>query len=71
MKPKITLKVAQAVDRQATSYSEALLGRSNWEWKPEEDAISAESRSAANCVSSSGSESSSSSKDAKRTGTCC
>ena len=35
MKPKITLKVAQAVDSKATSYCEASLGRSHWEWKPE------------------------------------
>ena len=50
MKPKITLKVAHAVDSQATSYSEASLSRSDWEWKPKEDSSSAES----GCDSSSG-----------------
>ena len=39
MKPKITLKVAQAVDNE--SFSKATLGRSDWEWKPEEHASSA------------------------------
>ena len=58
MKPKITLKVAQAVDSEATSYSEASLGHSDWEWKLEEDASSAADSS------SSGSETSASSKDA-------
>ena len=59
MKPKISLKVAQAVDSKATSYSEASLGRSDWEWKPEEDASSA-----ADSDLSSGSETSACSKDA-------
>ena len=46
MKPKITLKVAHAVDSEA-SYIEASLGHLDWEWKPEEDASSAESGCAA------------------------
>ena len=33
MKLKITLKVAQAVDNEGASFSEASLGRSDWEWK--------------------------------------
>ena len=40
MKPKMTLKVAHAVDNEGASFSEASLGRSNWEWKLEEDASS-------------------------------
>ena len=31
MKPKITLKVAKAVDNESASFSEASLGRSDWE----------------------------------------
>ena len=42
MKPKITLKVAQAVDNEGASLSEAFLFRSEWEWKPEGDARSVE-----------------------------
>ena len=34
MKPKITLKVAKAVDNEGASFSEASLGRSDGEWKP-------------------------------------
>ena len=64
MKPKILLKVAQAVDSEAMSYSEASLGRSDWELKPEEDASSAESGFAAHHDLSSGNESLASSKDA-------
>ena len=68
MKPKITLKVAQAVDNEGASFSEASLGRSDWEWKPEEDASSAESGSSASGSSadqdaSIGNESSASSED--------
>ena len=40
MKPKITLKVAKAVDNEGASFSEASLGRLVWELKPEEDASS-------------------------------
>ena len=40
MKPKITLKVAKVADNESASFSEASLGRSDWEWKPEEDASS-------------------------------
>ena len=64
LKSKITLKVAQAVSSKATSYSEASLGRLDWEWKLEEDASSAESRFADLDCLSSGNESSASSKDA-------
>ena len=64
MKPEIILKVAHAVDSEGTSYFEASLGRSDWEWKAEEDASSAESWSAADPDSSSGNESSASSEDA-------
>ena len=60
MRSKITLKVAHAVDSEDTSYSEASLGRADWECKPEEDSRSAESGSDA----SSGNECSASSKDA-------
>ena len=63
MMPKITLKVALAVDNEGASFSEAYLGRSDCEWKPEEDASSAESGSCADHVSSSGNESSASSKN--------
>ena len=56
MKPKITLKVAKAVDNESASFSEASLGRSDWEWKPEEDASSVESGSSADHDSSSGNE---------------
>ena len=52
MKPKITLKVAKAVDNESASFSEASLGRSDWEWKPEEDASSVESGSSADHDSS-------------------
>ena len=31
-KLKVTLKVAEAVDNQGASFSEASLGRSDWEW---------------------------------------
>ena len=61
MKPKITL--AQAVDNEGASFSEASLGRSDCEWKPEEDASSAESGSSADHDSSSGNKSSASSED--------
>ena len=63
MKPKITLKVAKAVDNESTSFSESFLGRSDWEWKPEEDATSVESGSSADHDSSSGNESSTTSED--------
>ena len=63
MKPNITLEVAQAVGNDGASFFEASLGRSDWEWKPEEDASSAESGSSADQNSSSGNESSASSKD--------
>ena len=64
MKPKITLKVVQAVDSEGTSYSNASLGRSDWEWKPKEDASSAESGSAADPDASRSKENSASSEDA-------
>ena len=64
MKPKITLKVAHAVGSEGASSIEASLGRSDWEWKPEEDASFAESRSAADPDSSSGNKSSACSEDA-------
>ena len=63
MKPKITLKVAKAVDNETASFSEASLGRSDWEWKPEEDASSVESGSSAEHDSSNGNESSATSED--------
>ena len=63
MKPKITLKVAKAVHNESASFSEASLGRSDWEWKPEEDASSVESGSSADHDSSSGNESSATSED--------
>ena len=63
MKPKITLKVALAVDNEGASFSKAYPGRSDGEWKPEEDASSAESGSSADHDSSSGNESSASSKN--------
>ena len=63
MKPKITLKVAKAVDNESASFSEASLGRSDWDWKPEEDASSVESRSYADNDSSSGNESAATSED--------
>ena len=56
MKPKITLKVG-------ASFSKASLGHSDWEWKLEEYASSAESRSSADQDSTSGKESSASSED--------
>ena len=58
MKPKITLKVAKVVDNESASFSEASLGRSDWEWKPEEDASSVESGSSVEHDSSNGNESS-------------
>ena len=63
MKPKITLTVAHAVDNEGASFSEASLGRSDWEWKPEEDASFAESGSSADHDSSSHNESSASSEE--------
>ena len=63
MKPKITLKVAQAVHNEGASFSEASLGHSDWEWKLEEDASSAECGSSADHDSSTGNESSASSED--------
>ena len=63
MKPKIILKVAQAVDNEGASLSEASLGCSDWEWKLEEDASSAEFGSSVDHDSSSGNESSASSED--------
>ena len=62
MKPKITLRVAKAVDSEGTFYSEDSLGRSDWEWKLEEDASSAESGSAADPYLSSSKTSSASSE---------
>ena len=56
-KPKITLKVAQWVDSKGASYTEALLGRSDRQWKLEEDASSAELGSAADPDSSNSNES--------------
>ena len=52
MKPKITLKVEKAVDSESASFSEASLGRSDWEWKPEEAASSVEYGSSADHDSS-------------------
>ena len=63
MKPKITLKVAQAVGNEGAPFSEASLGRSDWEWKPEEDASSTEFGSSADHDWFSGNESSASSED--------
>ena len=63
MKPKITLKVAKAVDNKSASFSEASLARSDWDWKPEEDATSVESKSYADNHSSSGNESSATFED--------
>ena len=63
MKAKITLKVAKAVNNESASFSEASLGRSDREWKPEEDASSVESGSSADHDSSCGTESSASSED--------
>ena len=63
MKPKITLKVAKVVDNESASFSKPSLGRSDWEWKPEEDASSVESGSSAYHDSPSGNESSPSSED--------
>ena len=63
MKPKITLKVAKAVDNESASFSDASLGCSDWEWKPEEDASSVEAGSSADHDSSSGKESSACSED--------
>ena len=63
MKPKITLKLAKAVDSKGASFSEASLGRSDCEWKPVEDASPVESRSSVVHDSSSGNESSTSSED--------
>ena len=65
MTPKITLKVARAVDNEGAFFSQASLGRSDWEWRPEEDPSSAESASSADHDSSSGNESSASSEDGK------
>ena len=65
MKPKITLKVAKAVDNESASFSEASLGRSDWEWKSEEDASFVESGSSVDHDSYSGNESSATSKDGK------
>ena len=64
MKPKITLKVAHAVDNEGASFFEASLGCLDWEWDPQEDATSAKSRSTTDQDSSSGNESSESSDDA-------
>ena len=63
MKPKITLKVAQAVDNEGASSSEPSLGRLDWEWKLVEDASTVQSGSSADQDSSSGNESSASSRD--------
>ena len=63
MKPKITLKVAKGFNNESASFSEASLPRSDWEWKPEEDASSVESGSSADHDSSSGNESSATSGD--------
>ena len=63
MEPKITFKVAHAVDNEGASFPEASLGRSDGEWKPEEDASFAESGSSVDHDSSSGNESSASSED--------
>ena len=63
MKPKITLKVAKPVDNESASFSEASVGRSDWEWKPEEDASFVESRSSAHHHSSNGNESAATSED--------
>ena len=63
MKPKITLKVAKAVDNKSASFSEASLGRPDWEWKLEEDASSVESGSSADNDSSNGNESCATSED--------
>ena len=57
MKPKITLKVPKAADNESASFSEASLGRSDWEWKPEEGASSVESPSSADDDSTGGNES--------------
>ena len=54
MKSKINLKV---VDNEGAFLSEASLGRSDWECKPEEDSSSAASRSLADHHSSNGSDS--------------
>ena len=66
MKPKITLKVAKAVDNESASSSKWCLGRSDWQWKPEGDATSVESRSSADHYSSSGNKSSAISEDGNR-----
>ena len=66
MKPQITLKVAKVGDNESASFSEASLCRSDWDWKPEEDASSVESVSSADHDSSSGNESSATSEDGNR-----
>ena len=63
MKAKIFLTVAKAVDNEGASFAEGFTGHSNWEWKPEEDAISVESGSSADHDSSSSNESPASSAD--------
>ena len=63
MKPKITLKVAKAVDNKSASFSEASLGRSDREWKPKDHASSVEFGSSADHDSSSGDESSATFED--------
>ena len=63
MKPKITLKVAKAVDNESAFFSKASLGRSDCEWKPEEDAIYVEFGPSAYHDSSNGNESSATSED--------
>ena len=63
MRPKITMKVAKAVNNESASFFEASLGYSDWEWKPEEDASSVESGSSAGHDSSNGNQSSATSED--------
>ena len=58
LKPKITLKVAKAVNNESASFSEASLGRSDGEWKPEEDATPVEYGSPSHHDASGGNESS-------------
>ena len=63
MKLNITLKVAKGVDNESATFSEASLGRSVWEWKPEEDASSVEFGSSTDHDTSSSNESSATSED--------
>ena len=61
--PRIILKVAQAVDNEGASSSEASLACSDWEWKPEEHASSAGFGSSRDQDSTNGNESSACSED--------